>query len=211
MSKTKKTFIFYNDWKDYVDEMNPEEAWIFLKAILSYQNWDPPQIEWGLKFIRGRIKKQLDEDNQKREEEIEKRREAGKKGWLARAENLKWFVASASNSKQVLKKEEKIKQVQADNVNVNVNDNDNKNKEKKEKYKDFVFLSRSEFQILKELLGEGNLEKYIEALNNYIGQKGKHYKSHYYTIRNWRKRDNETKNQASPEEHYTADKWNLST
>jgi len=26
MSKTKKTFIFYNDWKDYVDEMNPEEA-----------------------------------------------------------------------------------------------------------------------------------------------------------------------------------------
>jgi len=111
----------------------------------------------------------------------------------------------------VLEKEEKIKQVQADNVNVNVNDNDNKTKEKKEKYKDFVFLSRSEFQILKELLGEGNLEKYIEALNNYIGQKGKHYKSHYYTIRNWRKRDNETKNQASPEEHYTADKWNLST
>jgi hypothetical protein len=26
MAKVKKTFIFYNDWKDYVDEMNPEEA-----------------------------------------------------------------------------------------------------------------------------------------------------------------------------------------
>jgi hypothetical protein ELI_1586 len=111
----------------------------------------------------------------------------------------------------VLEKEEKIKQVQADNVNVNVNDNDNKTKEKKEKYKDFVFLSRSEFQILKELLGEGNLEKYIEALNNYIGQKGKHYKSHYYTIRNWRKRDNETKKSLQKNENYSAENWDLST
>lgn len=115
----------------------------------------------------------------------------------------------------MLEKEEKIKQVQADNVNVNVNDNvndnDNKTKEKKEKYKDFVFLSRSEFQILKELLGEGNLEKYIEALNNYIGQKGKHYKSHYYTIRNWRKRDNETKKPPQKNENYSAENWDLST
>jgi len=89
MAKAKKTFIFYNDRKDYVDQMTPEEAWNFLKAILSYQNWDPPLIEWVLKFIRWRIKKQLDEDNQKREEEVEKRRIAGKNWGLARARNLK--------------------------------------------------------------------------------------------------------------------------
>lgn len=213
MAKAKKTFIFYNDWKDYVDEMNPEEAWIFLKAILSYQNWDPPQIEWGLKFIRWRIKKQLDEDNQKREEEIEKRRIAGKNWGLARARNLKQNEASASNSKQVLKKDEKSKQIQAENDNENDNDNDNEDikGEKKEKYKDFVFLSPSEFQTLKELLGEWNLENYIEDLNNYLGQKWKKYKSHYYTIRNWRKRDNETKKPPQKNENYSAENWDLST
>lgn len=125
MAKLKKTFIFYNDRKDYVDQMTKEEAWIFLKAILAYQNWDPPQIEWWLKFIWGRIQKQLDEDNQKREEEIEKRRIAGKNWGLARARNMKQNEASATNPKQVLQKNEKFKQIQADNVNDNVNENDN--------------------------------------------------------------------------------------
>lgn len=209
MAKAKKTFIFYNDRKDYVDQMTPEEAWNFLKAILSYQNWDPPLIEWGLKFIRWRIKKQLDEDNQKREEEVEKRRIAGKNWGLARARNLKQNKASAKNFKQVLKKDGKSKQIQADNVNENVNDNENIKGEEKEKYKDFVFLTPSEFQTLKELLGEWTLENYIEDLNNYLGQKWKKYKSHYFTIRNWRNRDQKANKNSPPSENYSSDNRTL--
>jgi hypothetical protein len=67
---------------------------------------------------------------------------------------LKQNEASAKNFKQVLKKDGKSKQIQADNVNENVNDNENIKGEEKEKYKDFVFLTPSEFQTLKELLGE---------------------------------------------------------
>lgn len=125
--KPKKTFIFYNDWKDYVDQMNREEAGIFLKAILSYQNGDPPDLDWWIKFIRGRIKKQLDEDNKKREEEVEKRRNAGRKWGLTRASNAKQNKAGAWNSRQVLRKNKKIKQIQADNDNVNENDNERNN------------------------------------------------------------------------------------
>ena len=122
---------------------------------------------------------------------------------------MKQNEASAKNFKQVLKKDEKSKQIQADNVNENVNDNENIKGEKKEKYKDFVFLTPSEFQTLKELLGEWTLENYIEDLNNYLGQKWKKYKSHYFTIRNWRNRDKKANKNSPPSENYSSDKRTL--
>jgi hypothetical protein len=67
-------------------------------------------------------------------------------------------------------------------------DIDNKNKEKiykKEKHLDFVLLTEEEHKKLIEQLGEDKTKEMIEKLNNYIGSKGKKYKSHYHTILNW--------------------------
>jgi len=118
----KKTFVFYNDRQDYTEEMSLEEKGLFLQVILDYQNWKEIVDIWPIKFIWSRVKKQLDEDNKKRAEEIEKRRIAGiewnKKRWWDRKSSQ--VIASATKSSQVI----------ADNVNVNdtvnVNDNDNK-------------------------------------------------------------------------------------
>ena len=114
----KKTFIFYNDRIDYTEEMSLEEKWLFLQTILNHQSWKDLWNISDIKFVWSRVKKQLDNDNQKRSDEIEKRRISGQLWWLKRASKSKQVLASASKSKQL----------QADNVNVNVTVNDNDNK-----------------------------------------------------------------------------------
>ena len=107
----KKTFVFYNDRQDYTEEMSLEEKGLFLQVILDYQNWKELWDLWSIKFIRSRVKKQLDQDNMKRSEEIEKRKASWKLWWLAK-----------SKRKQVLASASKWKHHLADNVNDNVND-----------------------------------------------------------------------------------------
>jgi len=42
---------------------------------------------------------------------------------------------------------------------------------------------------LTERLGQALTTDYIERLDNYIGSKGKKYKSHYHTILSWVRKD----------------------
>lgn len=70
----RKTFIFYSDREDYTEEMTDAEKWQFLQLILDYQKWKEVSPEWWLKFIRSRIKKQLDDDNEKYDEVCERNR-----------------------------------------------------------------------------------------------------------------------------------------
>jgi len=62
-------------------------------------------------------------------------------------------------------------------------------KDKREKYGDFVALTPQEHQKLIDKLGKPTVARLIENLNNYIGAKGKRYKSHYHTILMWAKMD----------------------
>jgi hypothetical protein len=59
----------------------------------------------------------------------------------------------------------------------------------KKTYLEFVHLTDEEHEKLLERLGEKNTKEMIERLNNYIGSKGKRYKSHYHTILNWCNKD----------------------
>jgi len=106
----KKTFIFYNDWVDYTLEMNLEEKGLFLQTILLYQQWLDVWDIWPIKYIRPRVKKQLEEDNKKRDDEIEKRREA----WRL------WGLSTQSKLKQTQALAWSAKANQADNVNDNI-------------------------------------------------------------------------------------------
>ncbi|SHE47346.1 hypothetical protein SAMN02745164_00493 [Marinitoga hydrogenitolerans DSM 16785] len=63
-------------------------------------------------------------------------------------------------------------------------------KKEKKKFLEFVFLKEEEYEKLVERFGKTIIDEYIEKLNNYIGSKGKKYKSHYHTILNWLKKDN---------------------
>jgi len=63
----------------------------------------------------------------------------------------------------------------------------------KEKYKDFVFLSFDEYNKLVEKYNKKVVDGKIEDLNDYIGEKGKKYKSHYYTLNKWLRKDQKSK------------------
>ena len=60
-----------------------------------------------------------------------------------------------------------------------------KNKDSKRQYLKYVFLTNEEHQKLIEKLEEEKTKEMISALNDYIGSKGKQYKSHYHTILSW--------------------------
>lgn len=70
---------------------------------------------------------------------------------------------------------------------------------KKEKFLDFILLDPEELEKLKTELGQ-HLGEYMDRLNGYIGSTGKKYKSHYFTILNWWRKDSEkrSKNKIIP-------------
>lgn len=82
---------------------------------------------------------------------------------------------------------------QAKDTNNNVNNDENKRI-----YADYVLLTDKEYQELIERLGLSECISWIEKLNNYIGSKGKKYKSHYHTILSWQRKN------GTPEENNKA-------
>ena len=60
----------------------------------------------------------------------------------------------------------------------------------KKKYLDFVLLTEEEYNKLIERYWKWTITRKIEDLNNYIGSKWKKYKSHYFTILEWLRKEN---------------------
>ena len=65
----------------------------------------------------------------------------------------------------------------------------NKEINNKKIYLEFVFLAEEEHQKLVVQFGEKGAAERIDRLNIYLGSTGKKYKSHYYTILNWERRN----------------------
>ena len=60
------------------------------------------------------------------------------------------------------------------------------------KYREFVYLTIDELSKLQDRFGVEGASERIDNLNDYLGSKGKKYKSHYHTILVWdRKREGE--------------------
>ena len=76
----------------------------------------------------------------------------------------------------------------SDKVATTTNKDNKEKKEEKRIYKEYVRLTEDEYSKLQKKLN-GSLDKYLENLNNYIGSKGKKYKSHYHTILTWYNKD----------------------
>jgi hypothetical protein len=56
-------------------------------------------------------------------------------------------------------------------------------------YGEFVKMTQAQYDSLGEKLGVKVRDELIEDLNNYIGSKGKRYKSHYHTLLQWAKKN----------------------
>ena len=94
---------------------------------------------------------------------------------------------------------EKIREVKLNKENI---------REEKVKHLEFVYLTNEEHKKLLTRYGDKNTRKLIADLNRYLGQSGKKYKSHYYTLLGFARRDN-TPELNPPPEHIAAEQENL--
>lgn len=101
----KKTFIFYQDWIDYMQEMNDEEKINFIDCVSKYNLKQAYAPIWWVKYVRPVVKKQIDKDNQKYEDICERRREYWKQGAEAKKKQNKHKLAKANISKQKIANE----------------------------------------------------------------------------------------------------------
>jgi len=95
MAKDKKSFVLYSDLIHTVNKLSDEDAGKLLKHLLKYVNDEEPKTDSLIVDIAFEpIKQQLKRDLKDWESKINKRREAGKKGGLAKASNAKQSKAN---------------------------------------------------------------------------------------------------------------------
>ena len=86
MAEGKKSFIAYSDWKATFDEMSNEDAGLLIKHIFSYVNDENPVSDNVLiRVAFAQFKQTLKRDLNKWEEQLDQRREAGRRSAEKRA------------------------------------------------------------------------------------------------------------------------------
>jgi hypothetical protein len=86
--------------------------------------------------------------------------------------------------------EEKIRQIVIDVlIEKGLLEQDIITKIKKERHGAYVLLSGEEYDNLVKRFGREDADRKIEKLDNYIGSRGRKYKSHYRTILVWADKD----------------------
>lgn len=124
MAENKKSFVLYTDIIHVFANLTNEESGKLIKHLLEYVNDKDPQTDDRIIQIAFEpIKLQLKRDLKHWESVVNKRKDAGKLGGLAKASKAKQDVANLAVNVNV-----------NDNVNVNVNDNVNNIEQRKLKF-----------------------------------------------------------------------------
>lgn len=100
----RETILLYTNYDERLSKLSDEQYGKLMRAVMQYQRTgEVPVIEdITVSVSFDFIKADLDRNNAKFEEICEKRREAGKKGGLAKASNAKQKLANGSKAKQSL-------------------------------------------------------------------------------------------------------------
>lgn len=111
----KKSFLMYKSWAPIFAELNEADAGALIKMIFSYQTEEGYEPEGSsiLKAIFSMMRMQLDENDERYEEIVKVRSEAGKKGGRPKKEQPETAQNEESNEKQMkanafLKKQKKL-------------------------------------------------------------------------------------------------------
>lgn len=116
----KNNFLLYTSDYKCIKDLPLEQKGALLDAIFEYASTGtiidlPPVVSMAFIFFRSHI----DDNTEKWNEKVEKRRAAGRLGGLAKAENSKQSQANVANAKDANQSQANV----AVNVNDNVNDN----------------------------------------------------------------------------------------
>lgn len=161
MSSEKKSFVLHVDSLVVLKKMSNEQAGIFIKAVLQYQEEETlPELPFGLDLVFELFVNQFKRDHEKYSKIIEKRKLAGSNGGKQKVANARF----ATNEKQVL-----AKPTNNDSVSDNVNDSDNVN----------VSVNESESVTVNEKVkkksssstDEVNTNDYLKVYNDFLEKK----------------------------------------
>lgn len=120
----KNSLILYHDYAEKFKSLSDEQFGKLIRCMIAYDAsgeisaLDDALVEMAFNVVR----LDLERNGMKYEEIIEKRREAGRKGGIAKASKSQHMLANAKFAKQNLAN---VADNVNDNVNVNVNVNDN--------------------------------------------------------------------------------------
>lgn len=124
-AKIKRSFIFNVDWQEVLMEYPPEVRLEVYDAVIRYAaSGTLSELKPLAKMAFSFIKKEIDYNNEKYNEMVSKRSEAGKKGMLSRY-GSKGDVTSQTNVTDDNKDNTSYQTITNVTDNVNVNDNDN--------------------------------------------------------------------------------------
>ena len=116
----RSTVLLFTDIKETLDMLTDEQAGQIFKAIIDYQTGNEVALDGLLNVIFAQIKRQIDYNNEKYDNDRKKRSEAGKKGMQNR-----WHKDNTDNN--VITKDNNLTDaITNDNGVINVKENDNK-------------------------------------------------------------------------------------
>lgn len=133
----QKSFVLYQDQWESFDKLTMEERGRLITAIFKHEIGEENEMDRITELCFVPIRQALDRNRDKYAEKVEKRREAGKLGGIAKGSKDKQKVAKIANAKFAKKKIANV----ADNENVNENENGNVNENDSENVNVITILS----------------------------------------------------------------------
>ena len=184
MDEGKKGFILFLNFLPMIDALTDEEAGRLIKAIMHHENGEEIDLT-NDRLVQAAylgITPQIDLQNEKWEKTKEARREAGRRGGLAKASNAKQTLANDSNAKH------KVKVKVKDKVKVEVKEN--KSGQAAPVRHHFgangkVLLTDDDLDKLYEAHGQEDTMAAIEIMDGYLTANGRSYKNYRQALENW--------------------------
>lgn len=194
MDEGKKGFILFLNFLPMIDALTDEEAGRLIKAIMHHENGEEIDLT-NDRLVQAAylgITPQIDLQNEKWEKTKEARREAGRRGGLAKSSNAKQTLANDSNAKH------KVKVKVKDKVKVEVKEN--KSGQAAPVRHHFgangkVLLTDDDLEKLYEAHGQEDTMAAIEIMDGYLTANGRSYKNYRQALENWAYRAVEEKKQ----------------
>ena len=211
MAEGKKSFIAYSDWKATFDELSDEDAGRLIKHIFAYVNDENPVTDNVLiRVAFAQFKQTLKRDLVKWNEQLQQRRDAGKRSAEKRA-------LEKSNERSTVVESRQRNSTDSVSVSVSVSDNVNDNvseKEKKNKERANKFAPPTQSEVISYFLEKGYTQEsackafdYYDVANwtDSTGKKIKNWKQKMIAV--WFKEENKAgyRNPNQPPKRVTPD------
>ncbi len=191
---TKNTFLLFKDLLEPVDSLSNEDAGMFIKAVLHYQNGgDIPELSQAANVTFVFTKQQLDRSDEYYELICERNRINGAKGGRPKKPKEPTGLSGLSEKPNITQTNPDEPRITLPHPSPHPRPHPEK-KEKKDnrhKYGDKVKMTEEQYQSHIEQHGKDAVDKKIDDMNDYCVMNGKSYTDYNRALQNWFRKDDE--------------------